>query len=157
MVELYLRLVDRILTPLLLLISIVLLLRGHNLPGGGFIAGLLASAALALQILAYGAAIVRKRIGPLLQPTIGIGLLLAVGSALVGVFTSGAFFRSVWWHFTFLGREIEIGTPVVFDVGVFLTVAGVTVTFLLGLSESVFVTSRVRAPLRKPDGKEPAP
>jgi multisubunit Na+/H+ antiporter MnhB subunit len=54
MTEIYLRLVDRILTPILLLIAIFLFLRGHDLPGGGFIAGLVAAAAIELTILALG-------------------------------------------------------------------------------------------------------
>ena len=51
MPELYLRLLNRILTPVLLLLALFLLVRGHNLPGGGFIAGLMAAAAFELQIL----------------------------------------------------------------------------------------------------------
>jgi multicomponent Na+:H+ antiporter subunit B len=157
MVELYLRVIDRVLTPLLLVISIVLFLRGHNMPGGGFIAALLASAAIALQILSYGALIVRRRVGPFLQPAIGIGLLLAVSSAIFGILTDGAFFRSVWTTFTVFGQEIEIGTPVFFDLGVFLTVVGVTVSFLLGLSESVFVAPRIRLHLDRNEPEEPQP
>lgn len=157
MVELYLKVIDRILTPLLLVISVVLLLRGHNLPGGGFIAALLASAAIALQILAYGAPNVRSRIGPWLQPVIGIGLLLAVGSALFSMFAAGAFFRSIWWEFELLGQHFEIGTPMFFDFGVFLVVTGVTVSLLLGLSESVFDTPRVGNVRRPDEPEEPRP
>jgi multisubunit Na+/H+ antiporter MnhB subunit len=54
MPELYLRLLDRVLTPVLLVLAVFLFMRGHNLPGGGFVAGLAAAAAFQLQILARG-------------------------------------------------------------------------------------------------------
>ncbi|NJN81066.1 MAG: hypothetical protein HC802_01445 [Caldilineaceae bacterium] len=68
MPELYLRVLDRVLTPVLMLVAVYLLLRGHNLPGGGFIAGLVATVALELQIISRGDAYVRNRIGPYLHP-----------------------------------------------------------------------------------------
>jgi len=59
MTEIYLRLVNLILTPLIIVVAILLFLRGHDLPGGGFIAGLLVAAALELTILARGATVTR--------------------------------------------------------------------------------------------------
>ncbi len=85
MPELYLRFLDRILTPVLLLLAVYLFLRGHNAPGGGFIAGLVASVAFELQILSRGERFVRKRLGPYLHPLMGIGLLSAVVAALIGL------------------------------------------------------------------------
>lgn len=137
MIELYLRLVDRLLTPLLLILSVVLFLRGHDAPGGGFIAALLASAAFTLQIVALGAETVRSRIGRSLQPMIGVGLLLAVSSALIGMVTGQGFFRGVWWTIDFGFIYYKIGTPVIFDLGVFFAVVGVTVSYILGLSETI--------------------
>ncbi len=62
MTELYLRLLDRILTPILLVLAVILLLVGHNNPGGGFIAGLVVAAAIQLQILSRGDSYVRSTI-----------------------------------------------------------------------------------------------
>jgi multisubunit Na+/H+ antiporter MnhB subunit len=134
MTELYLRLLDRILTPTLLLLSIFFFLRGHNLPGGGFIAGLVAAAAFQLEILSQGEIAVRKRIGWALQPVAGIGLLLAIGAGIVGIFDS-QFFKGLWVDIPLgpLGN-LEIGTPVIFDLGVFLAVAAVVISYLLGLN-----------------------
>ena len=137
MIEIYLRLLDRVLTPVLLMLSIVLLLRGHDQPGGGFIAGLLVSAAFALQILSRGAEAVRHTLGRYLQRTLAIGLLLAACSALYGLVVGEGFFHGIWWEIDIGPLHYKIGTPVLFDFGVFLGVVGVTVTFLLGLSESV--------------------
>lgn len=133
MPELYLRLLDRILTPVLLILAVYLFLRGHNAPGGGFIAGLVASVAFELQILSRGDRFVRRRIGPYLHPLAGIGLLCAVSAAIIGLL-EGEFFDSVWVEPHIGAIEIELGNPVLFDLGVFFVVVSVVVSFLLGLS-----------------------
>jgi len=134
MTELYLRLLDRILTPTLLLLAVFFFLRGHNLPGGGFIAGLMAAAAFQLQILSRGETAVRARIGRALQPVAGIGLLLAISAGIAGTFNA-QFFKGLWFDIPLgpLGH-LEIGTPVIFDLGVFLAVVCVVTSYLLGLT-----------------------
>lgn len=133
MTELYLRLLDKILTPVLLLLAVWLLLRGHNLPGGGFIAGLAGAAAIQLQILSLGDRVVRARLGPRLQPLTATGLLLAVGAAVLGLI-QGGFFRSVWLTVPLGTLEIELSTPMMFDLGVFFVVVSVVASYLLALS-----------------------
>ncbi len=133
MPELYLRLLDRILTPILLIIAMFLFLRGHNNAGGGFIAGLIASVAFELQILSRGEPFVRRRLGPYLHPLTGFGLLAAVTAAVLGYF-EGEFFDSVWVFLHIGATEIELGTPQLFDLGVFMVVVSVVVSILLGLS-----------------------
>lgn len=134
MTEIYLRLVNLILTPVLVMLAIVLFLRGHDYPGGGFIAGLTIAAAIELHILARGAPEVRRSIGRYLLPTVGAGLLTAVSAALLGLY-GGGFFKGLWTKFYFLGLEVKIGTPQMFDLGVMLVVVGMTITYLLNLSE----------------------
>jgi len=134
MIEIYLRLVDLILTPVLVMLAVVLFLRGHDYPGGGFIAGLTVAAAIELHILARGAPDVRERLGRYLLPVVGLGLFAAVTAALVGVY-GGGFFKGLWTKFYFIGLEIKLGTPQLFDLGVMLVVVGMTVTYLLNLSE----------------------
>ncbi len=73
MIEIYLRLVDLILTPVMIMLAIMLFLRGHDYPGGGFIAGLTVAAAIELHILAHGAPEVRRQIGRYLLPLVGVG------------------------------------------------------------------------------------
>lgn len=136
MPELYLRLLDRILTPVLLLLALFLLLRGHNLPGGGFIAGLMAAAAFELQILSRGHETLRASVGPYLNSAIGLGLAIGILSGFAGLL-EGRFFKGVWFelYIPLLG-VLDIGTPVIFDLGVFLVVVSVTTSYLLGLSEA---------------------
>lgn len=136
MPELYLRLLNRILTPVLLLLALYLLQRGHNLPGGGFIAGLMAAAAFELQILSRGHDTVRRAFGPYLNSGIGLGLAIAICSGIAGLL-EGSFFKGIWFgvDLPILGH-LEIGTPVIFDLGVFLVVVSVTTSYLLGLSKA---------------------
>lgn len=134
MIEIYLRLVDAILTPVLVMLALLLFLRGHDYPGGGFIAGLVVAAAIELHILACGAPLVRKQIGAALLPLAGMGLLLAVSAALLGLY-GGGFFKGLWTEFYAAGLKIKLGTPQLFDLGVMLVVIGMAITFLLNLSE----------------------
>ena len=135
MAELYLRLLDRILTPILLILALWLFLRGHNAPGGGFIAGLAAAAAFQLQILSRGDQYVRQRVGPFLQPMTGIGLAFTTIAALIGL-AQGDFFKGVWLFLPIGPFELELGTPQLFDLGVFLVVVSVVVSYLLSLGHS---------------------
>ena len=134
MTEIYLRLVDLILTPIIVVAAVVFFLRGHDNPGGGFIAGLTIAAAIELHILARGASDVHQRIGRFLLPLAGIGLLTAVTAALLGMF-GGGFFKGIWLKFYIGSLQIKVGTPQLFDLGVMLVVVGMTITYLLNLSE----------------------
>ncbi|MEM8925552.1 MAG: MnhB domain-containing protein [Actinomycetota bacterium] len=133
MTELYLRRLDRVVVPILLILALLLLYRGHNDPGGGFIAGLVTAAAFQLLVLSRGEAECRARIGPWLRPTIGLGLTIAVASALLGI-TAGPIFTGLWWESSVAGVDLKFGTPQLFDVGVFLVVSAVVSSLLLGLS-----------------------
>ena len=136
MTELYLRTLDRVLTPVLLLLAIFLLLRGHDLPGGGFVAALIAAAAFQLQILSRGSRVVRREVGRFLQPGIGVGLLFALSAALLGILGDG-FFDALWGPELVLGTlHLKLSTPLLFDIGVFVTVAAFGISYLLGLSET---------------------
>lgn len=126
---LILRIASRVLMPLLLLYGVFLLLRGHNAPGGGFSGGLVVAAAFSLASFAFGAAAARKAL--MVEPSklIAVGLLLALGSGLVPVLSNQAFLTAQWF-----APSMGLGTPLVFDVGVFCVVVGVvlTMTFTLG-------------------------
>lgn len=133
MPELYLRLLDRVLTPVLLVLALYLLMVGHNSPGGGFIAGLVVAAAIQLQILSRGDKTIRRTLGPLLQPTISLGLLTAVTAAVLGLL-EGVFFKGIWWEGHLGPITLELGTPMLFDVGVFLVVLAIVASYLLSLT-----------------------
>lgn len=152
MTEIYLRLVDKILTPIIILIAIFLFLRGHDLPGGGFIAGLVAASAIELTILARGAEATRGRYGPWLIPLAGLGLVAAVTAALIGIY-GGGFFRSIWLEFYLFGDKIKVGTPQLFDLGVMFVVIGMALTYLLRLSEAAEAAA-IKQPMPEDDMEE---
>ena len=105
---------------LMLAASLLLLWRGHNLPGGGFIGGLVAACGLILLVLTYGHGQIRRVLPVAPAQLIGIGLGCAAGAGILGLITGSAFLTGLW---TFPGG-LPLGTPLLFDVGVFLTVFG---------------------------------
>lgn len=127
----------RLLMPLLLLFAVFLLLRGHNQPGGGFVAGLVVAASFVLYSIAFGVAAARRAL--LVQPSLllGSGLLVAVASGFPAVFTERPFLSAVWTTFPWGSSPVHVGTPLVFDVGVFLVVIGVMLTIVFTLAETV--------------------
>ncbi len=135
--SLIVRTTARFLLPLLLLLAVFLLLRGHDEPGGGFIAGLVAALAFALYIFAYDIATTRRVLRHDPRSMVGVGLLLATLSALPGAFFGEPFFTAQWWPINLgpLG-ELKLSTPLVFDIGVFLVVLGTVMTIVLALAEA---------------------
>lgn len=130
MTSLILRTATRVLMPLLLLYGLFLLLRGHNSPGGGFAGGLVVAAAYGLHSFAFGVTAARRAL--LVDPSrlIGAGLLLSLGSGLLPLANQSPFLKSLW-----LNPAMGIGTPAVFDLGVFLVVIGVVTTMTFTLVE----------------------
>jgi multicomponent Na+:H+ antiporter subunit B len=135
MISSILQTATRLLMPLLLVFALFLLLRGHNAPGGGFVAGLVVAAAFVLHAMAYGIAASRRALlvpPPVLLP---IGLSVALISAAPALLLGLPFMTGVW---TTLGRgpgAIAVGTPLLFDVGVFLAVIGVVLTIVFTLMD----------------------
>ena len=126
----------RLLMPLLLLFALFLLFRGHNAPGGGFVAGLVVAAAFVLHAMAYGTAASRRALlvsPPLLLP---IGLLVALISGLPGVLIGRPFMTGVWTTVGVGPAAIALGTPLLFDIGVFLAVIGVALTMVFTLADA---------------------
>jgi multicomponent Na+:H+ antiporter subunit B len=122
--------------PMLLLFSAFILFRGHNLPGGGFIGGLVASTTFILHSYAYGVERTREllRISP--RTLIGIGLLVALGSGCISLVAGKPFMTGRWGEVQINSDEIwHLGTPFFFDVGVYLVVIGAVLTIILSLAE----------------------
>lgn len=136
--SLILRTTTRILTPLLLLFSLFALFRGHNEPGGGFVGGLLAAAALALYAIGFGVAEARLLLRVRPQTLIGVGLFTAVASALLSPIFLGQPFMTAWWNPEIVAPVIgKLGTPFLFDVGVYITVLGVVLLIIFTLQEEL--------------------
>lgn len=123
------------LLPLLLMFSIFILLRGHYLPGGGFVGGLVASIAFVLHFFSYGLKDTRKiiRFHPgILMP---IGLTLALLSALFPIFIHFDPVMTGVWMKEPIPVIGSVGTALFFDTGVYLVVVGVTLTIIFTISE----------------------
>jgi multicomponent Na+:H+ antiporter subunit B len=124
----------RLLLPLLLLFSLFLLLRGHNEPGGGFVGGLVVAAAFALYTLAHGEKEGRRmlRVDPL--RLVAVGLLTAMTSGLLPLLAGLPFLTSIWSSVPapVIGHA---GTPLLFDTGVYLVVAGMALLIIFTLME----------------------
>lgn len=122
----------------ILIYSVYLLLRGHNLPGGGFIAGVQTAVALIMLSFAIGVEKVHAmlRFDPVRIAAAGI--MIAVGSSMSSVFFGDAFLDQYNFHFELpvLGM-IHIGTPLIFDIGVMLVVVGISARIIFALAKSV--------------------
>ncbi|MGP1345217.1 MAG: Na+/H+ antiporter subunit B [Phycisphaerales bacterium] len=137
MTSLIFRTATAIILPVLLLFSIVVLFRGHNEPGGGFVGGLVAASAFALFAMAHGTEGARRMLRARLFTLLGTGLAVALGSAIFAMLFALPFMQGMWTSFGVPGLgEIKVGTPVVFDIGVYLTVMAVTLTFIFNLAET---------------------
>lgn len=137
MTSLILRTTTRYLTPLLLIFSVFLLWRGHNQPGGGFAGGLVAAATFALLSIAFGAAQARRVLQVEPHVLIGIGLLIALASGVIGMLSGYPFMTGVWGYLQLPGfAPVDVGTPVLFDLGVYLVVIGVTLLIIFSLEEA---------------------
>lgn len=131
-----LRVAGQLLLPLLMVLSVYLLLRGHNAPGGGFIGGLVAASAIALHLFAVDIRSARAVLRTDPRTLLGVGLLLAVASVVMGPLTGGAVFEGLWLDVALpVVGETHIGTPLLFDLGVYLVVIGAVLTMVLTLAE----------------------
>jgi multicomponent Na+:H+ antiporter subunit B len=119
---------------ILLIFALIALLRGHNYPGGGFIGGLLAGMAMVFRSFAYTTEQTRRQMK--IQPPvwIAIGLSIVLLSMVPGIIADQALMQGIW--LTLQGpfsMTVKLGTPLLFDIGVFFTVAGVSLIFLIDM------------------------
>ncbi len=142
----------RLLLPLALLVAIFILLRGHNLPGGGFIAGLITAVALIMQYLANGVTWTQSRLPANIHSIIGFGLLIAVSTGLASWLFDHPFLTSTFSHIHWpLVGEFELASAMAFDLGVYLVVVGATLLILinLGLVHSMTLLPKTKKHSRK--------
>ena len=132
--SLILRTTTQLLITILLLFSFFLLLRGHDLPGGGFIGGLVGAAAVALYVLAFGAEAANAMVQVRPRGLLGFGLLAAVVAGLGGVLFGEPFLTGQWLILDLPGdAELKLSTVLLFDVGVYMVVVGTVLTMLFSL------------------------
>lgn len=122
----------------IMLVSVWLLIAGHNQPGGGFAGGLVAGLALVLRYLAAG----RYELGEALPidagRLLGAGLAMAVGTGVLSMLFGEPMLTSLWWEGELpLFGELALGTPTLFDIGVYLVVLGLVLDILRSLGAGV--------------------
>ena len=126
---------SRLLLPMALLVSVFIFLRGHNLPGGGFIAGLITAVALIMQYIAQGVTWAQQRQPISYHGVAGLGVLIAGLTGLGSWVFGRPFLTSAFGHFHLpLIGEFELATAMLFDLGVYLTVVGATLLILSNLA-----------------------
>lgn len=128
-----LRTVAKATLPLFLLFAVFLVLRGHHLPGGGFVGGLVAAAGFTLYGLAHRPTEVQGLLGrhPRTFLALGLGIILT-SAVLLPMAAQDAFLKGLW---IFKDGKGTFGTPLIFDLGVFFTVLGTALTVILTLAE----------------------
>lgn len=129
------RLLILLVLPLIVLFGIHLFLRGHDLPGGGFVAGITLTMALVVLYMAAGARWVEARLRVTPARWIGAGLLLAIATGLSAVVLGQPFLTSYHgqWRLPVLG-SISLNSAMLFDLGVFAVVTGASVLILVVLA-----------------------
>ena len=146
--------VTRVLLPLALTVGVYIFLRGHNQPGGGFIAGLVVAIAMLMQAIASGHAwaVSRQRLNA--HTLLGLGVLIAGFTGLASFLVGRPFLTSTFGYLPIPAiGEVELASAIAFDLGVFLAVVG---TVILSLSQIARVQARAeRRPV--PEGPSDIP
>ncbi|CRM67864.1 Multiple resistance and pH homeostasis protein A [Pseudomonas sp. 24 E 13] len=124
----------RLLLPIAMVVSFYLFMRGHNQPGGGFVAGLVMSVAFILQYMVAGTQWVEAQMSLRPMRWMGFGLLAATLTGLGALFAGYPFLTTHTWHLSLpvLG-DIHVASALFFDVGVYAMVVGSTLLMLTAL------------------------
>lgn len=136
----------RLLLPVMGVIAVYFFMRGHNLPGGGFVAGLIFATALIVQYMVAGTDWVESHLRLRPHRWIGLGLLSACGTGIGAWLFGYPFLTSHTAHVTLpLLGELHIPSAFVFDLGVFLVVVGTTMLILVALAHQSLRSRRIPA------------
>ncbi len=130
--------ITKMVTPILMILSLYLLFRGHQMPGGGFIAGLMTSAGLVLIYLAYGCErFDRRHRNRFFYYLFTAGLGLSFLTGIAGLLVGGHFLKSGVSHveMPLIHESWEFASAGIFDIGVYLVVCGVCVSLMTLLGE----------------------
>ncbi|MFZ3577719.1 Na(+)/H(+) antiporter subunit B [Virgibacillus sp. DJP39] len=133
--DLILRTTTSLIAFILLGFAVYLLLAGHNAPGGGFVGGLVTSGAILLMYMSYGIEAVEKILPVNFKMLIPVGLLIALSTGIGSFIFQVPFLSQTYGYFTIpIFGKIELATAMIFDLGVFITVLGVTITIILSIA-----------------------
>ncbi|MBN2486983.1 MAG: hypothetical protein JXB34_13490 [Bacteroidales bacterium] len=130
-----LQLAEKYIRWIFLIFSVIVLIRGHNQPGGGFIAGLLAGLAIIFKGFAFTPGHVNPKLENRSQILIGAGILAIALSFIPSVLFGQPFMQGSWFIFSLPAiGSVKAGTPFLFDIGVFLAITGVVFMFFFSLT-----------------------
>jgi len=134
--DLILRMTTSLIVFILLGFAAYLLFAGHNMPGGGFVGGLVTSGAIILLYMAYGEETAKRLFPVHFRKLIPVGLAIAALTGIASFAFNVPFLSHRFGYLTLpvLGK-IEWATATLFDIGVYLTVLGVTITIILNVNE----------------------
>jgi multisubunit Na+/H+ antiporter MnhB subunit len=127
------RLAAKYLKPLLVILSLIVLYRGHNIPGGGFIGGLLAASGYIIYMMAYGAKSTLEKMWIKPFGLMALGLSLAMLSGFISPMIGETFMTGQWLSIA----GVKLGTPTLFDVGVYFTVIAVMLVIMIAIFENL--------------------
>ncbi len=148
----------RLLFPVMLLVAVFLLLRGHDMPGGGFSAGMVVAIAILVQYMIGGADWTERQLN-LLRPAawIGAGLLIAAGTGLAAIMFGRPFLTTYFAYADLpLIGKVPTASALIFDIGVFALVVGATLLMLVALAHQSVRAHRA-APRAEPAQPAPRP
>lgn len=137
---------SRLILPIAIVVSLYIFLRGHNLPGGGFIAGLVFAIAMLIQFMASGFEWAEQHRRTERHALIAFGVLIAAATGLGSLAFGAPFLTSAfdYLHIPFVG-EVELATALLFDIGVALTVVGAVLLALGQLSNAAQRAEKLEA------------
>ncbi|MFE8702386.1 Na(+)/H(+) antiporter subunit B [Cytobacillus sp. FJAT-54145] len=135
--DIILQTVTKVVLFIIILFSIHLFFAGHYYPGGGFIGGLMTSAAIVLLLLAFDMKTVARALPVDFKTVTAVGLLFSVGTGVGALIFNAPFLTHAYKYVQLpLLGETSLHTAVLFDIGVYLVVIGVTMTIIQTIGES---------------------
>lgn len=135
--DIILQTITKVVLFIIVTFSIYLFFAGHNAPGGGFIGGLMTSSAIVLLLIAFDIKTVKKLLPVNYIIIAAIGLFIAVMTGVGSFFFDVPFLTHTFGHFHLpLLGDTELATAVLFDLGVYLVVIGVTMTIIQTIGET---------------------
>ena len=122
--------------PVTIVLSLLVFYRGHNDPGGGFIGGLMVASGFIFYAMAFGTKQAQKKLKVSPLSLIAAGLSIATLSTLPALFAGNPFFTGEWIsiNLAFAGT-LKLGTPLLFDLGVYLTVWGILLMIIFNIMD----------------------
>lgn len=131
-----LQIAARYLKWILIVFAVLALYRGHNHPGGGFIGGLMAGLAIVYRGFAFNAFQIKEELKDRPERYIALGLSTILLSFVPSLIKNATLMTGIWISVPLpFGEELKLGTPFLFDIGVFFTVIGVTLMFVFSLTQ----------------------